>query len=285
MKKLHRFQRLYGSLSNDLPKGAALAFDKQQLEDWARRQNQVPLPLSFHIFETLSSTNQTLWKFIDQGAIPGTVVIATQQSAGRGQWGRTWESEAGGLYLSVALEPNLSAENSLQLTLCSAWGIATALRSYDVPVFLKWPNDLFLSGRKLGGILTETRVQQGKITKAVVGVGINWTNSVPDTGINLQSFWVHDQLKPSITSLEMLAKITLQGLLSGYEQAFQKGIETLLPSYMELLMSRGRPVVVDGKPGVISGVTSSGELRVRLHSADASEIYLKPGTINLGHEC
>lgn len=264
--------------------------------------------LSLHIFETLPSTNQTLWELLNQGATVGTVVIAAQQTAGRGQWGRHWESHTGGLYLSVALAPNLQASNSAQLTLCSAWGIVNALRAYGIPVFLKWPNDLLLEGRKLGGILTETRVQQGQITKAVVGVGINWSNWVPETGTNLQSF-CEEQLSSSVTSLEMLAAIVLQGLNLGYQQWSEQGIEILLQSYLELLDNQGGQVIVDGNPGIIKGVTPTGDLRVYLNSTSAvpgvsapaqasdittaspcqtdpkelTEICLKPGTISLGY--
>jgi BirA family biotin operon repressor/biotin-[acetyl-CoA-carboxylase] ligase len=204
----------------------------------------------------------------------------------------------GGLYLSVALAPNLQASNSAQLTLCSAWGIAQALRAYDIPVFLKWPNDLLLKRRKLGGILTETRIRQGQITKAVVGIGINWSNSTPDLGINLQSF-CEEQLSPSVTSLEMLAALALQGLHLGYQHGSKQGIELLLKSYLELLDNQGGHVIVDGTPGTITGVTPTGELRVCLDStaavagvpapADApltpTEIYLQPGTISLGYQC
>ncbi len=250
--------------------------------------------MPLHIFETLPSTNQTLWELLNQGATAGTVVIAAQQTAGRGQWGRQWQSSLGGLYLSVALAPNLQASNSAQLTLCSAWGIATALRGYGIPVFLKWPNDLLLKGRKLGGILTETRVQQGQITKAVVGVGINWSNCVPDSGINLQSF-CEEELSLSVTSLEMLAAIVLEGLLSGYQCWSAQGIEILLQSYLELLDSQGCHVIVDGNPGIIKGITPTGDLRVCLNSTETAvagvpapaflrEICLKPGTISLGYD-
>ena len=242
---------------------------------------------SIHLFETLPSTNQTLWSLIEQGAAPGTVVIATQQTAGRGQWGRQWVSPIGGLYLSVALAPNLSAQQSYQLTLCSAWGIAMALRDRGIPVGIKWPNDLMLCGRKLGGILTETKVQQGQITKAVVGVGINWANSVPETGINLQS--LQGFQSDSITSLEMLTAITLEGIASGNER-LQAGIDTLLPSYEKLLTSMGCVISVNGDSGIVVGVTPTGELRVRLcpeevaNSVATPEICLKPGTIRLGYE-
>lgn len=242
--------------------------------------------LSLQVFETLPSTNQTLWELLNQGAASGTVVIALQQTAGRGQWGRQWQSTLGGLYLSLALTPNLQASNSAQLTLCSAWGIATALRSYDIPVFLKWPNDLLLLGRKLGGILTETRVYQGHITKAVVGVGLNWSNAVPETGIALESFCKEQLIRsdPRVTSLEQVAAIVIQGLNLGFQRWSEQGIDSLLPSYLELLDSLGRQVMVDGNPGLITGVTPSGELQICLNSAEPPiEICLKPGTISLGY--
>lgn len=274
-----------------------MGFDRQQFKialqevsEQLSKQSNVsgigqPQRMSLHLFETLPSTNQTLWELLDRGATGGTVVIAAQQTAGRGQWGRQWQSTPGGLYLSLALTPKLQASNSAQLTMCSAWGIVTALRSYDIPVFLKWPNDLLLLGRKLGGILTETRVHQGEITKAVVGIGINWSNSVPESGITLQAFCEEQlSLRPRVTSLEMLAAIAIQGLNFGYQRWSEQGIETLLPSYIELLDSLGRQVIFDGKPGIITGVTPSGELRVCINSGEiATEICLKPGTISLGY--
>ena len=275
-----------------------MVFNKQQFQtalqevtdqlslDRELKEPGQPQGMSLHVFETLPSTNQTLWELFNQGATAGTVVIAAQQTAGRGQWGRHWQSGLGGLYLSVAFTPNLQASHSAQLTLCSAWGIATALRGYDIPIFLKWPNDLLLKGRKLGGILTETRVQQGQITKAVIGVGINWSNCVPETGITLQSF-CKEQLSLSVTSLEMLAAIVLQGLNFGYQRWSEQGIENLLSSYLELLDGLGRHITVDGNPGMITGVTPTGDLRVCLNSGNstkpAPEISLKPGTISFGY--
>lgn len=243
------------------------------------------IDFSLHIFETLPSTNQKLWQLIETGASAGTAVLAIQQQAGRGQWGRQWHSPPGGLYLSLALAPNLPARHAAQLTMCGAWGIATILREYNLPVSLKWPNDLVLSGRKLGGILTETRVKQGCITKAVVGVGINLSNPVPETGINLQTFLANDS--SDLISLEILAAIALEGLASGYHYWQREGIDTLLPSYQSLLTSLWRSIEVDGRPGVVVGVSADGDLRVRLHPervAPWEEIYLKPGTISLGYE-
>lgn len=266
-----------------------MKLERQKLETILAEAQGLHASLTFclHLFETLPSTNQILWHLLAEGASPGTIVIATQQTAGRGQWGRQWSSPVGGLYLSMAIAPNLPAQHSYQLTLGSAWGIATGLRDRGIPVGIKWPNDLILYEHKLGGILTETKVQQGRITKAVVGVGINWDNPVPASGINLQSFQ-GNQLKTTIASLEMLAAVTVIGIASG-NQRLQVGIDTLLPDYEKLLINMGSLVCVDGRSGIIVGVTSTGDLRVRLcsmidvDSLPAPEIFLKPGTISLGY--
>ncbi len=239
--------------------------------------------LSLHLFETITSTNQVLWELLEEGNTTPIAAIAIQQTAGRGQWGRTWQSSPGGLYLSLAISPEIPATDAPHLTLCSAWGIASSLRHYQVPVLLKWPNDLILQQRKLGGIKSETRIQQEKITHAVIGVGINWANPVPEMGINLQEFFQASSF-PTITSLEMLAAISLHGLLTGYQHYLNEGIDAILSSYLELLTSLGGSIVVEGSPGVITGVTSKGELRVRLQSPGATvEICLPPGAISLGY--
>lgn len=250
-----------------------MSLDRQQLTALAAKN------LELHVYETLPSTNQTLWQLIEEGAKPGTVVIAAQQTAGRGQWGHQWYSPVGGLYLSYATFPNIPVAESFQLTMRSAWGIAKTLGDRGIPVQLKWLNDLLLDNRKLGGILTETKVKQGIITQAIVGVGINWTNPVPETGINLTSFL------ETITSLEMLAAITLEGIDIGMNQP----IETLLPAYEQLLTTIGRSVTVDGRNGVVVGISSIGYLRVRLEAlqdtpTDVLEIPLKPGSINFGYK-
>jgi len=263
-------------------------FDRQNLEaalDAGRKSKY--LPFSLHIFESVSSTNQTLWDLLAQGAETGCVVIATQQTAGRGQWGRQWVSPSGGLYLSVAIAPKIEATDSYQLTLASAWGVAFQLRKCGVSVGIKWPNDLVLNGRKLGGILTETKVSKGKITQAVIGVGINWTNPVPETGINLES-WQTSQPSKSISCLEMLTSTVLLGIESGMECLSQEGVSILLSRYLDLLTNIGDKVSVNNLSGTVVGVTPQGNLRVDLDTHDTNElitpeIYVEPGTISLGY--
>ncbi len=275
--------------------------------------NQLGLPSDYrlrpqftlHGFDDLDSTSQTLWQLADAGSGAGTAVIAAQQRAGRGQRGRTWQSERGGLYLSILLEPDIAIAESTLLTFCTAWGLADVLQRLSIPVELKWPNDLVIGKQKLGGILTETRSTQTLITQAVVGVGLNWHNSVPNTAITLQDVLIHQPM-PKIQSLEQLTAIALRGIFYGYQCWQQHGNEWLMTAYQRRLRSLHQSVEIDGHSGTVIGVLPTGELQVRLNPfADLSVSQLqnqsqkmdqsdeftdeftiilkKPGTIHLGY--
>jgi len=246
----------------------------ETLQEYIANSSLIP-SLEIDIFKKIPSTNQKLWELIAQNYSLPRAAIALQQTAGRGQWGRRWESPTGGLYLSVGIPLNLSVKCAPHLTLAVAWGIANKLRSLGLPILLKWPNDLVLHGHKLGGIKIETRVCQEMITQAVIGVGINYTNPVPSTGINLESI--------SIT-LEQLALLTMEGIFSGYSAYLREGITTILDSYHQLLSNLGQKITYNQTPGTILGVNHRGELRIRLFSPGASvEICLQPGKIRLGY--
>jgi BirA family transcriptional regulator, biotin operon repressor / biotin---[acetyl-CoA-carboxylase] ligase len=239
------------------------------------------------VLESVASTNTIVWERLQGGAATGTVVIALQQQAGRGQRGHQWLSQPGGLYLSLGLTANLPITQAGQLTLGSAWGIAAALRGYGVPVAIKWLNDLVVDGYKLGGILTETRIAGEQISQAVIGVGLNWSNPVPAMAINVQQVLSKKvATKPAtsqpIDSLEVLAAIVLQGLKLGYLHWQQRGSNRLVAAYERLCVNCGHAVTIDGQIGTIVGVTATGQLRVQLHSS-GNEIYLEPGSISLGY--
>jgi biotin-[acetyl-CoA-carboxylase] ligase BirA-like protein len=177
-------------------------FSAAVLRETARLGVRLP---RLQVLAETGSTNQVAWELAQAGAQPGTIVIALQQSAGRGQWGRQWLSPLGGLYLSRYFAPQLLPEDGAQLTLAAAWGLGQTLRDRGVPVALKWPNDLVVRGRKWGGLLTETRLVGGKIARAVTGLGLNWANPVPETGINATELFpelafperLHDQTDQS----------------------------------------------------------------------------------------
>ncbi|MGF1542199.1 MAG: biotin--[acetyl-CoA-carboxylase] ligase [Pleurocapsa sp.] len=240
--------------------------------------------IPLQVFETIASSNTQLWELIDGGNLTPTSVIALEQTAGKGQWGRVWQSSLGGLYLSVGISPQISLSNNAHLVMSTAWGIATILRNYSLPVLLKWPNDLILDGYKLGGIKIETRTRQQQITHAVIGVGINWLNTVPPMAINLQSYYQKFPTNRHIFSLEALSAIAIYGILYGYEYYRTVGIECLVNSYLEILLTLGQKIAFNGCSGEVIGVSDRGELTVKLKSQGATTtINLSPGQINLGY--
>ena len=246
-----------------------------------------PTPLS--VFDCIPSTNTKLWELIDRGDKCPIGAIARSQTAGKGQWGHSWVSTAGGLYLSVGLDLDLEIANYPHLVMATAWGIATVLRHYKLPVTIKWSNDLILDRRKLGGIKIETRNQKNKLVKAVVGVGINWRNSVPEPGINLESYYKNNNIK-NINSLEELTAIATYGILFGYHYYLTVGIEKLLNEYLAILNSLGQRINFNGCSWEVIGVTAEGKLKVKLYEpshqkspARSNEIAIAPGQISLGY--
>lgn len=267
--KLEQYQNFWHKLNQSKIFTSKIEFDQS-------------VPLS--VFSCIPSTNTKLWELIDSGRKCPAGAIALQQTSGKGQWGHSWVSATGGLYLSIGLDLDLQINNYPHLVMATAWGIATVLKSYDLPVTIKWSNDLILDQRKLGGIKIETRNNKNKLIKAVVGVGINWQNSVPEPGINLKSYY-QDKNIEVINSLEELTAITAYGIVSGYEYYLAVGIDKLLDKYLEILNSLGREVNFNGSPGEVIGVTTEGKLRVKLRSPGATtEITLSPGQISLGYE-
>jgi BirA family transcriptional regulator, biotin operon repressor / biotin---[acetyl-CoA-carboxylase] ligase len=259
--------------------------ERQKILDLLAKSDDLELDVNIHIFDNLTSTNDKLAQLIaEENAPSGTVVIAKTQTAGRGQRGNKWNSVAGGLYLSLAISPNLLAVNVHQLTIGIVWGIADQLRQQGIPVSIKWPNDLILAGRKLGGILTQTRITQGRIEHAIVGVGINYANPVESPAINLAP---SNDCQPNYRnfSIEMLTSCTIKGIISGYKRCTPSTIDSLLSDYLELLNARGRSVIVNGKLGTVLGISPQGELHIGFTTdLETTETYLIPGTFTLGYE-
>ena len=130
-----------------------------------------------HFFDCTGSTNDLALALSDTGAPEGTLVVADSQSAGRGRLeGRIWHSPPGtGLYFSLILRPHLAPADFPKLTLAAGLALCKALESdTQCQPGLKWPNDLFLHGKKCGGILTETQAMAGAgKTAVVIGIGLN----------------------------------------------------------------------------------------------------------------
>jgi BirA family biotin operon repressor/biotin-[acetyl-CoA-carboxylase] ligase len=129
---------------------------------------------SIHFHESLPSTNEAAFRLAAEGAEHGEVVIAEQQTAGKGRRGRTWVSPTGlNLYFSAILRPELAPQHAPELTLVAAVALAETLREAGADARIKWPNDVQIEGRKVAGILTELSAEPERVHFVVLGVGVN----------------------------------------------------------------------------------------------------------------
>jgi BirA family biotin operon repressor/biotin-[acetyl-CoA-carboxylase] ligase len=131
-----------------------------------------------HYRESITSTNDVAFRMATEGAAHGEVVVAEEQTEGKGRRGRAWISPPGlNLYFSVILRPDLPPQRAPELTLVAALAGVEALRALGTSAEIKWPNDLVIGGRKVGGILTELSSDPDRIHFAVLGMGFNLNGS------------------------------------------------------------------------------------------------------------
>lgn len=227
-----------------------------------------------HYFERLSSTMDVLHQLAGEGAEAGTAVIAGEQLEGRGSRGRSWHSPPGGLWLSVLFRPTTAA--GIEVTsLRVGLAVAESIEAYaGRRIALKWPNDIMLDGRKLGGVLCEARWQGDTLGWIAVGVGINVRNRVPEelSGVaasladTLPEALAEELVEPVLTALRDL------DLSAGQ----------LSPAEMTLFARRdwlhGRSVT-EPVAGTVVGIHADGALLVR--PAQGPDIPLRSGPVEL----
>src|ERR1019366_4875361 len=127
------------------------------------------------VFEETTSTNDVIEKFARDGAKEGVVVFAESQTRGRGRLGRKWISPSHeGLWFSILLPPDLRPQKTTQLTVAAATALRRAIfAETQLPLEIKWPNDLLVRGKKIAGVLTEMSAEVDRVRHVILGIGIS----------------------------------------------------------------------------------------------------------------
>jgi BirA family biotin operon repressor/biotin-[acetyl-CoA-carboxylase] ligase len=127
-----------------------------------------------HYWEQVDSTNAAIARLLKEGASEGTVVIADAQTIGKGRAGKTWFSPPGlNLHISVLLKPAIATTDAHFYTLIGSLAIADACESYNVKTQVKWPNDVLVNDKKIGGVLAELHASGARVDSLILGMGIN----------------------------------------------------------------------------------------------------------------
>lgn len=241
-------------------------------------------------FPSVGSTNDLLKDQARLGAPEGLVFVADEQVTGRGRRGRSWTAPAGtSLLVSTLLQPTwLPANDAFLITMLAAVAAAEAIESVTrLAVDLKWPNDLQIKGRKLGGILVETEMSDAQLRWVVIGCGINvnWSpRSIPELAQLATS--LSDEQGQAIDRRDLLAML-LTRLDDRYHKLRQGARSALFDAWRNRLCTLGQTVRAETPNGPIFGiahdVTLDGALVLhdeqgRQHVVTAGEVSIRTET-------
>lgn len=219
-----------------------------------------------HLLPETVSTNTLAASMAREGAVEGTVVIAEFQTGGKGRLGRTWTSPPGNLYLSVVLRPDIPPYKAPLITLMGAVAVASSIREQlKLRVGIKWPNDIYFAGKKMGGILTEMSAEPDRVHHVVLGIGI-------DVNMELKELPLEVRRMSTTLAVETCGKIDrtalLRQVLSELDRWYAKFLEnesSVLTEWRKLDITLGSSVSVAFGPGnVMEGIADDLDQEGRL---------------------
>ena len=229
----------------------------------------IPAAGVFHYTET-DSTNMRAHALARQGSPEGTIVIADSQTAGRGQFGRSWHSPPGkGIYLSVILRPKIPPMRMLGATLMSAVCLADVLKGLcRIDAAIKWPNDLLVRGRKISGILTEMSSKGGVLDYFIVGVGINLAHTREDFPPEIRDKATSVLLETgSVCDRTNLVTAFLRVFHLSYREYLENGPASFADRWNTLSATNGKRVRIrhagTHNEGIFMGIDDNGAVLIR----------------------
>jgi BirA family biotin operon repressor/biotin-[acetyl-CoA-carboxylase] ligase len=221
----------------------------------------------YHFFKT-DSTNRVAFELGHACEPEGTVVLAEEQSAGRGRAGHTWHSErATGIYVTLLLRPKLAPVQAPLLTMMAGLSAHAAVEAVTgLAVDLKWPNDLIIRGKKAGGILTEMHAEPGMVRFVVVGIGLNVNQERFPGELAAIATSLRQETGKTQSRMELLVRL-LREFESDYNRFLREGIAGVIQRF-EVVSSyaHGKKVRVtngtESYVGTTAGLGPEGLLQV-----------------------
>lgn len=229
---------------------------------------------------SVKSTQEIAHSLAREGAAEGSIVLADEQTGGRGRLGRAWQSPAGtGVWMSLILKPNIPLQKAPQLTLLIAVAASKAIEKVTgLEAAIKWPNDILINGKKTAGILTELQAEADSIHSVIVGIGMN---------VNQESKHFSDEIAQIATSLSIeggqtykraeIIGVLLQEIEMLYHQYLEKGFGVIKLLWEARAFSLGKRITARSVSGSITGyakgITEEGVLLLEDDMGQVHSIY------------
>jgi len=227
-------------------------------------------------YDVVSSTMDTAFKLALESLDEGTVVCAESQHAGRGRLGRSWVSpKSKGIYLSVILRPHFSPNETPRLTLLTALAVCEAIKkTTGLDCQIKWPNDILVNEKKVGGILTELNAEMDRTKFVILGIGVNVNTKksfLPSGATSLK-----EEKTEAVSRIELTREILRQ--IDHLYLLFQKeGFSAILEKIKHLSSTLNKRVkaISQGKEieGQAADIDKDGALLIRRDSGFIEKIY------------
>jgi len=245
----------------------------------------------FRFFENTSSTMDNVRDFAFQGLAAGIVAVADTQSAGRGRNGRTWASRQGGLYCSFLDRPAIPLADYCMPAMLYQIAVARVVSSVcGKPAKLRWPNDIYIDGRKIAGIITELEAEADMISWIATGIGVNVNNLSPSA----KAVSCSEILRHAVSRRSLLTAIINEAeqlkKSAGPVMAYAQGNRYLATEWNSLADCIGaKAAIVDSvnmekgrmlARGIFAGIDPSGRCIIKSHN-NSEALYFNPGPVSI----
>jgi len=228
------------------------------------------------VLDRIGSTNDECKRMASDGAEEGTLVIAEEQTGGKGRLGRSWSSPKGnGIWMSLILRPQVNLYNVSAITLAAGLAVCKALNNFGVEAGIKWPNDVYINGKKVCGILTEMSASSEGVDYVVVGMGINVNTPYFPQELENIACSLYTETNKKYERNTIITEV-LKQFEKYYDAFLADGFSAIKNEYKRNCINIGKRVNVlsaESYEALAVGINDSGELVVRKDNGEETVVF------------
>ncbi|WP_233879073.1 biotin--[acetyl-CoA-carboxylase] ligase [Virgibacillus halodenitrificans] len=230
--------------------------------------------------ESTPSTQVIAHQLAQEGSPHGTIILADEQTSGRGRLNREWFSSKGkGIWMSIILRPEILPYLAPQLTLLTATVLAEVVqKNTTVTPMIKWPNDILINKKKTAGILTEMQAEQDQIQYVIIGIGMNINQTKEDIPIEIQSKATSLRVESSEKhSIKQFIHLILEEFEKAYDSYLINGFPEVKKKWERYGFKIGESISIttlrDQFQAIFSGIAEDGALLVKQKDGEIKKLY------------